>query len=220
VVYTFSPNGPEPPAGNQTLFQGSLYGATLFGGRDPFCSAVYRLAPPAGAAKEWSQSTLYSFGCGDDGGNPDGAVLVLHGVVYGLAAQYGADGQGTAFQLTQPGKPGGSWREETLYTFVGDTFLGVFDGAIPYYNPVAGKHGVLFGITNAGNSTGCSGSGGGTVWRLAPPAAAGGAWTETILHCFSKGRPAGPVVDAGGVLYGTVNPTASGGHGSIFRLVP
>jgi|HubBroStandDraft_1064217.scaffolds.fasta_scaffold04000_5 hypothetical protein len=61
----------------------------------------------------------------------------------------------------------------------------------------------------------------GTVFALTPPASAGGAWTETVIHSFagsgSDGADptAGLAIGAGGVLYGT---TYYGGNGSACYL--
>lgn len=111
--------------------------------------------------------------------------------------------------------------EKTLYSFTGFP-----DGNNPLYAAlVADAAGNLYGTTFSGGAdASCSC---GTVFELRPPATAGGAWTETILHSF-QGSPNdgdGPygtlTFDKVGNLYGT---TGGGGEvnggGTVFELSP
>ena len=54
---------------------------------------------------------------------------------------------------------------------------------------ILGKDGALYGTSSNGAPTPCIGSNGhmgcGEVFRLAPPASPGGAWTETRLYRFA-----------------------------------
>jgi uncharacterized repeat protein (TIGR03803 family) len=111
--------------------------------------------------------------------------------------------------------------EETLYSFTGFP-----DGNNPYYAAlVADASGDLYGTTYSGGSdASCSC---GTVFELSPPATAGGAWTETILHSF-RGSPndgASPyntlIFDKQGNLYGaTYGGGDVNGGGTVFELSP
>jgi uncharacterized repeat protein (TIGR03803 family) len=91
------------------------------------------------------------------------------------------------------------------------------DGSTPVADLVAGPSGgVLYGTTLDGGKEGF-----GTVFSLTPPAA-GGKWTETVLHSFKGGpgdgaNPAGSLwFDASAnTLYGT---TLYGGKGSCDNL--
>jgi uncharacterized repeat protein (TIGR03803 family) len=56
----------------------------------------------------------------------------------------------------------------------------------PYGNLVIGPGGTLYGTSYYGGTAGY-----GTVFSLTPPAAAGGAWTETVLYSF-QGVPTAP----------------------------
>jgi len=82
-------------------------------------------------------------------------------------------------------------------------------------------NGVLYGTTSGGGSAGC-----GTVFKLAPPTAPGGTWTETILHSFTdqNGDGATPVaalaLSSTGVLYGTTSAGGTAGKGTVFAIVP
>jgi uncharacterized repeat protein (TIGR03803 family) len=104
----------------------------------------------------------------------------------------------------------------TLYSFQENNGQ---DGVQPYAGLVAGKDAVLYGTTPFGGT-----SGAGTVFKLTPPGAAGGAWEERILYNFVGGEHDGAnpygglVLDANGDLYGT---TAAGGPvnaGTVFKL--
>jgi uncharacterized repeat protein (TIGR03803 family) len=61
----------------------------------------------------------------------------------------------------------------------------------------------------------------GTVFKLKPPGATGGTWTETVLHSFTGTDGADPeaglIADASGALYGTTGGGA-GGNGTVFKL--
>ena len=87
----------------------------------------------------------------------------------------------------------------------------------------------LYVTTNNGGAGECSG-GCGAVVKLTPPAVAGAAWSESILHSFTGDSDganpnAGLVFDSAGALYGT---TANGGStgcagngcGTVFKLTP
>ncbi|MGA2738266.1 MAG: hypothetical protein ABSG65_12565 [Bryobacteraceae bacterium] len=90
-------------------------------------------------------------------------------------------------------------------------------------------HGVLYGTTAMG---GRSTSSAGALFELAPPAAAGGTWTETVLYSL-EGRgdgstPYSPVaITTDGTIYGTtfgtmiIGPSAGPkGVGTVFELTP
>jgi uncharacterized repeat protein (TIGR03803 family) len=93
------------------------------------------------------------------------------------------------------------------------------DGANPEAALVIGENGVLYGTTSTGGDTG-----NGTVFQLAPPAAAGGAWTETVLHNFTGADGSGPqatlLIDNRGSLFGTTVSGGAAGDGTVFVLNP
>jgi uncharacterized repeat protein (TIGR03803 family) len=106
--------------------------------------------------------------------------------------------------------------ETVLYSFLGPP-----DGATLQGSLVADASGNLYGTTGGGVSTTCCG----TVFELSPPATAGGAWTETILHTFQESDdgqfPSGTLIfDKLGNLYGTTEKGGSAGLGSVFELSP
>jgi hypothetical protein len=131
------------------------------------------------------------------------------------------------------------WNEEVLYSFQGfsNGAKSPPDGATPVGGMVFDKQGNLYGATSGGGSSSCLGPGQcGTVFQLAPPAAPGDPWTETVLYVF-KGRnysdgatpEGGLVMDAAGNLYGTTAYDGTGscellgsvvGCGTVYELSP
>jgi hypothetical protein len=91
---------------------------------------------------------------------------------------------GTVFRLTPPaGKT--EWTKTVLYNF---------DNGVKGCDPEAGvildSNGALYGTTKSGNSP----LTGGTIFKLAPPAAGKTVWTETVLYGFKYGTDGyGPV---------------------------
>ena len=109
VLYRFTGGGDGGnPAGADLAFDGSghVYGTTLYGGLQACpgpmsCGVVYALTPESGG---WTESVLYSFTGGSDGGNPGGGLIFNQaGSLYGVTSQFGPTGQGTVYQLTHPG---------------------------------------------------------------------------------------------------------------------
>jgi uncharacterized repeat protein (TIGR03803 family) len=226
-IGTGTPDGYQPFAPVAIGPGGVLYGTTRYGGimncqpgSPSTCGTVFMLTPSGSPITQWAETILHSFAGGTDGGWPTGAVVIgTGGVLYGTAALGGASNLGTVYSLTPPASPGGSWTEAVLYSFAGP-ITGGNDGAAPGGNLVIGSGGTLYGTTSGGGTYG-----GGTVFSLAPPAAVGGPWTETVLWSFgngsdSVGPAAGLVRDSAGVLYGTTERGGASGLGTVFSLAP
>jgi len=222
VIYTFQGgnDGEEPYAAMISDSAGNLYGTTEFGGNQRF-GTVFKLT--AGAGGTWTESVLYSFSDGSDGGQPEaGLVMDGAGNLYGTTT---AGGDATCVTLhgfcgvvykVSPNLDG-TWTESVLLNFTGANGL----------DPAAGltldSAGNLYGTTTSGGTTGY-----GTVFELSPNS--DGTWSESILHNFNDhdGRqPASRLLfDSAGDLYGT---TFSGGNltdcsgfgcGAVFELTP
>jgi uncharacterized repeat protein (TIGR03803 family) len=116
-------------------------------------------------------------------------------------------------------------QEQVIWTFQGSPN----DGATPYATLIADGQGALYGTTQGGGSTSCTGLGCGTVYKLTPM---GSGYSESVLYNF-QGPPgdgqypvAALVADANGVLYGTTSlggsPTCATGQGcgTVFKLTP
>jgi uncharacterized repeat protein (TIGR03803 family) len=173
------------------------------------------------ATAEPSESVLYSFKGGSDGSSPMGALVADRaGNLYGTTAEGGSSncstGCGTVFRLTPPSAQGGPWTETVLYRFTAGS-----DGAAPESNLIFDAAGSLYGTTAGGGDA----SSDGTVFRLTPPSAPGGAWTETVLYRFAGHRDgkvplAGLVFDQKGNLYGTTTFGGATSAGIVFQLTP
>jgi len=178
-------------------------------------ASVATLMPLIAAAQ--SYETIYSFQGSPDGADPKGGLVIgANGTLYGTTNAGGTSAFGTVFELTKPtGEP---WKETVLQNFSGS------DGQYPQSALVFGSTGALYGATAGGQA------GPGTIFELAPPAAAGDAWTETVLYSFGRSRgsqnvlPNGPVlIGPSGTLYTTTHgqPSATGFIlGLVIALVP
>jgi uncharacterized repeat protein (TIGR03803 family) len=225
------------PEGGLVAVGESLYGTTAYNSYADYtfsgCGTVFELSPPAVAGSGWTGTEIYTFAENADGCNSGAPLTVGAGVLYGVTyfggtgtcVEYSSDGCGVVFQLTPPAVPGGAWTESVIHNFAGTNA----DGIYPQAGLVLGKNGVLYGTaTNGGGAGGCFGGiGCGVVFQLTPPAAPGGAWTETILHAFSGENGDGAVPGPGslslgsdGVLYGTTTSGGTAGAGVVFSLAP
>jgi uncharacterized repeat protein (TIGR03803 family) len=182
-----------------------------------------------------TDTVLHSFdNNGEDGYAPNaGLISDAAGNLYGTTPtggtgscmpEYGSIPTpcGTVFELSP--QSGGGWTEKVLYSFHGA------DG----YNPAAGltldATGNLYGMTTWGGTGLCvpfkqsNPMGCGVVFELTP--AAGGVWSEKVLHDFKvdgsggTGPSAGLVFDAAGNLYGTTKVGGAYGYGTVFELSP
>ena len=210
-------NGGVDPNGLVADSAGNLYGTT---GSEGFYRAgtVFQVRPsPYGV---WTESTIYSFSGGSDGGAPESALtLDAQGNLYGTTQGGGSEPCvcGTVFELSRSAH--GVWTLTTLYSFAGGA-----DGSSPRYtNLIFDAAGNLYGVTEFGGT-----ALGGTVFELSPQA--GGGWTESVLYAFAGGasdgaNPLGGLVfDAAGNLYGAAYDGGSsicgGGCGGVFELSP
>lgn len=172
----------------------------------------------ASLAANAADKVLYSFKGGDDGANPEAALIADHlGNLYGTTSSGGGGfcDCGVVFELSPPATRNGHWVETILYRFQGD------EAATPEAGLIFDAAGNLYGTTAHGGPTND-----GTVYKLSPPSVPGGNWTETTLYQF-LGEDDGeyPVstlaLDQSGNLYGT---TLFGGGspnaGIVFRIAP
>jgi uncharacterized repeat protein (TIGR03803 family) len=238
VLYSFldGADGRFPAGGLVFDSDGNLYGTTQYGGStgcsSTGCGTVFKLSASSG--ESWTESTLYTFTGGPDGGTPASTLIFdKDGNLYGTTTTGGStgcssNGCGVVFKLSLG--TGGHWTESVLHTFIGGAY-----GAIPNNGLVFDKAGRLYGMTEAGGISakvcgvvhsllGC-----GVVFKLTP--GTGEAWSESVIHSFNGWDGAHPtealVFDSNGNLYGTtpnggqIQETECGGFGGcglIFRL--
>jgi uncharacterized repeat protein (TIGR03803 family) len=201
VLHSFPYGGSEsPPDGclptaSLTSLNGTLYGTTTACGAHGG-GAVFRITTSG------SEMLIYSFHnpytSGNDGYDPEAALIDVNGTLYGATYHGGVYSDGTVFEISTSGK------ETVLHSFEGGT-----DGA----NPGAGLinvKGTLYGTTaRGGKKSGCpdgSYNGCGTVFKITTSGA------ETVLYRFAGGSdgeyPDAALTYVRGTLYGT---TALGG---------
>jgi uncharacterized repeat protein (TIGR03803 family) len=180
---------------------GNLYGTTEYGGSG--YGTVFKVS------KTGSETVLYSFTGGADGGNPYGGLTIDgEGNLFG-ATFLGGDpnclnggyGCGMVFELSKSGK------EIVLHKFTGGA-----DGEYPYAGLVRDAEGNLYGTTKYG------GYGYGTVFKVDAKG------KHTVLHRFrAQGDGKYPgwgvlVRDTRGNLYGTTYGGGVSGGGAVFKV--
>ncbi len=224
VLHTFSGAADGGNPYGQLLIgpDGSLYGTTIRGGNDHACTnkyvqgcgVVFRLKK---STDGWTESTLYTFTKAIGDSPNAGLVMDAAGNLYGTTAAYG----GTLFELSPTAS--GEWTETTLINF-NDTTQGYPESGL-----TMDSSGNIYGTT-INPSGDCPLSGPcGTVFELSP--AAGGGWTETILHTFMAGKtdgayPISTSLDSAGNVYGVafyggdVTDCPFQGCGVVFELSP
>ena len=179
-------DGALPDAALTMDSSGNLYGTTAYGGaygESILAGTVFELTPPSTSGGNWTESILWSFGNGTDGSHPvAGLIMDQGGNLYGTTFGGGAYGRGTVFKLTPPSTSGGSWTESILWSFGNGT-----DGAFPGGRPDHGyqRQSLRHDRTRRGSLERIRP--GGTVFKLTPPSASGGNWTESILWSFGNG---------------------------------
>lgn len=215
VLHSFGDanDGCLPVAGVIRDKAGNLYGTTegtSTSQRD--CASEYGTV--FRIASDGTESVLYSFGRGIDGGAPNaGLIMDSAGDLYGTTGEGGDTncnppiGCGTVFQLAPDGT------KTVLYAFTG------YDGRGPSGGLVKDKAGNLYGTTVNGGTQMCRC---GTAFRLAPDG------TEIVLYNFSGygggSGPEGGLIKSGSNLYGTTiqggdtNCAKPLGCGIVFKL--
>jgi uncharacterized repeat protein (TIGR03803 family) len=217
VIYRFSLIGDNPGSGVQgtpLLIGNSIYGVTTscgFGSTVTTCGAVFRLAPPSSANGPWKLSTIWSFRYPANAAAlaPTGFLIAgpkgkLYGTLFG-----GFEVKAGIFELTPPSSAGKPWVYNTIYSFPTKKP----DGS-QLAGPIAiGRFGEIYGTTENGGASGL-----GEIFKLSPPASAGGRWTKTASDApfAALGAPAagGAVLASNGGLYSFVQ------SGAVIQITP
>jgi uncharacterized repeat protein (TIGR03803 family) len=177
---------------------GNLYGTTYYAGSSGY-GVVFKVDTSG------TESILYSFTGGADGGYPFAGLLRdKAGNLYGTTYLGGASGLGTVFKLDSAGT------ETVLHSFAG----GTTDGEYPYGGLLRDKAGNLYGTTEEGGASSL-----GTVFKL------NSAGTETLLHSFAGGTSDGQfplyttlLSDKKGNLYGVTEGGGASSEGVAYKL--
>ena len=202
VLYSFTDAGGDgayPYAGLVLDAANNLYGTTEYGGNYDY-GVVFKV-DTAG-----SETVLYSFTGGADGGYPMFGALILDAAnnLYGTTDEGGAKGAGTVFKLDTAGT------ESVLYSFC--SVYGCTDGAAPEGGLVQDWAGNLYGATTQGGT-----SNAGTLFELDTTG------KETVLYSFT-GKNDGSWPQATlclgplGNLFGTATRGGSAGYGVVFTV--
>ena len=207
VLHSFSgSDGATPFSGVLFDSSGNLYGTTTAGGTGN-AGTVFKMTYSSGSG--WTESVLYSFLNGNDGGYPTaGLTLGSSGVLYGATSNGGSGGGGTVFKLTPSG---GSWTYSLIYSFAGGADCGPWGALAP---DMAGN---LYGTTL------CDGANNfGSIFKLTQ---SGSGWTYSSIHAFTGGTggafPYGNAVfDSSGNLYGTASAGGADGYGVAWEITP
>jgi uncharacterized repeat protein (TIGR03803 family) len=217
VIYAFQgfSDGANPNDSLAIDSAGNVYGTTYAGN-----GVAFRVAPNSDGS--WTETTLYSFSGGADGGAPFGGLIFDQGGNLDGVTSRGGTGTGcygfpcgTIFQLT-PGL-NGQWSEKVLFSFNLD------DGQAPSGKLLLDRAGNLYGTTVYGGSS--SGGSKGVVFELTP--GGNGQWNASVLWNFTGGSDGGNpefgVIAVAGKLYGAVADSlvyGQNGNGVIFELTP
>lgn len=163
-------------------------------------------------SQTWTETVLYSFTGGADGGHPyAGVIRDASGNLYGTTVSGGASSNGTVFKVTPSGE------ETVLYSFCSQ--LSCTDGTQPIAPLVFDAQGNLYGTTWYGGNATYSG----TVFKVTPSG------TETVLYRFNCTQiycpdkdgsypTAGLVFDGNESLYGVTEEGGFSYQGVIFKV--
>jgi uncharacterized repeat protein (TIGR03803 family) len=188
-------NGAYPAAALVLGSDGYFYG-TAGGGTNGGNGTVFKISTNG------ALTTLYSFTGGNDGGNPQAALVQgSDGCFYGTTQQGGTNNVGTVFRISTNGA------FTSLYSFTGGS-----DGSGPN-GLVQGSDGHFYGTT-AGNWLG--GTSYGNVFKITTNG------VLTSLYSFTGGNdggaPNGLVQGSDGYFYGTTVGGGTNGFGTVFKI--
>ena len=234
TVWDFSDEGGQGSGPTASVIvgpDGALYGTTS-GGYENKDGSVFRFARENG---HWTKSVIWSFSQIDgDGSDPYGGLIMdASGVIYGTTSDGGNEGCGgflesgcgIVFRLSPPLVRSDTWTENVIYKFPGGQ-----GGGVPSSSLFMDATGALYGISERGGlRMPYSSTGGGTVFKLSPPAPGGTEWTASVLHSFAgspdieaqgAGVLTGVVVDKSGAVFGVSVWGGFSNSGFLYMLTP
>lgn len=194
-----------------TFYGGDVSGSCYVGLEGIGCGTVFRLTPSKDGM--WTETMIHVFQDKKDSMWPStGLTFDPMGYLYGTTIS-------TVFRISPPNSNTHGWSLATIYTFVGN-------GIDPESSLLIDTMGNLYGTTLNSDRAYY-----GTVYKLSPPTANGGAWMPTLLYGFTGApggaQPAGALVfDKSGSLAGTTTQGGNGlncsfhGCGTVFTVWP
>lgn len=195
TLHTFLGNANMFAASPLVAVNGVLYG-TANGSGSSLYGSIYKLDPATGM-----QTTLYTFTGAADGGAPNGGLLAVGNLLYGVAALGGQNGHGGVFSFDP------ATNTETLAASVPAS-------AVSPRGPLAAIGGTLYGETYSGGQNGT-----GTLFAFSPQQG-----TLTTIHDFSfstdGGYPAGGLRASGGLLLGSAFVGGPAFYGTVYSFNP
>ena len=210
VLHNFDPptDGGNPVGLITSDGKGNIFGLTTSDGAYGDGTA-YELSPPVQDGQSWGFQTIHQFSGADGSQSFTGLVRrSSDGSLFGGTIFGGSTNLGVIFQLVPPASAGGSWQEQTIYTFTG-----AGDGCDAAAVAVTAQ-GSLYGTTSGLD---CSM---GTLFRLTKSTETSSPWTFTTLFSDDS-NPMGPLlVSSSGAIYGTNYYGGSTGQGSVFFVSP
>jgi len=216
VLYSFTGNsdGGYPDTDLVVDAAGNLYGSSVEGGTFD-SGAVFKLSP---STTGWTETVLYSFTGGIDGGQPYGGVtLDAQGNLYGTAVVGGSfagspcveSGCGVVFKLTNSG---GTWTYSAVHKFAGGN-----DGYGPGSGLTFDGNSNFYGMTPTGGANGL-----GVIYQIHVDQ--NGNHGERVIHTFAgasdgaTGSAGRLLLDKTGNLYGVATVGGANGAGTAFKL--
>lgn len=218
TLYTFKETTSFWPQGSLLEDSaGNLYGTTRAGGTYGV-GTIFKMAPPAVSGGAWTLTTLYNFVPYGNGGYVPISDLITDstGAFYGTTYSGGDPvcNCGVVYRLVPPSKLGGSWTQQALYAFTGNS-----DGRLPVpFALIMNSQGVIYGTTLRGGTWDS-----GVIYQLTP--ATGATYAESVLYSFGDladaSAPNGPLLmDSAGALYGVTSLGGAFDSGTVFKFVP
>jgi len=181
----------------------TLYGTAAQGGSDGSGTVfAYNLVTTGFAV-------LYNFTGFNDGGSPNGGLLLSGNALYGTASSGGADEFGTVFAVNTNGGP-------TCFTNL-YSLNGSSDGGMPEAGMIL-SGGTLYGTTAGPTIENGMAGGNGSVFALNID---GSDFTNLFDFVYSDAvTPQAGLILCGGTLYGTTLSGGNGGNGTVFQVNP
>ena len=222
ILYNFGATSVDGRGPGGSLLRdaaGNLYGTTILGGTNGIGGTVFELSPTASGT--WTESVLYNFSDGSDGGWPYASLVMdAAGNLYGAASLGGivnsncSSGCGTIYRLS-PSASG--WTYSVLFAFSGN------NGQEPMSAVTLDAAGNLYGTTQYGGGRCAIAIGCGVVFKLSPTLHGG--WKQTLLHDFTNGSDSGSptpsvIFDDAGNIYGVAKGMQGYAISTVFEISP